>query len=135
MKRASLCFGLALAACATAAPPPERVAGCWIDRDAGVTMRWFADDAAPSALVGDWLRYQDDGVPVSMSFRLEPSDTGWRLCSTTGDATCWRVAQGEGGSLEGGRAFIDGDGARLRIAILGDGDERVIFDGRRDGCD
>jgi hypothetical protein len=45
------------------------------------------------------------------------------------------VARGEGGSLEGGRAFIDTHGERLRIAVVGDGPERVIFQGRRDGCD
>jgi hypothetical protein len=45
------------------------------------------------------------------------------------------VAQGESGSLEGGRAFIDAFSDRLRISVVGDGDERTIFQGRRDGCD
>jgi hypothetical protein len=47
---------------------------------------------------------------------------------------CWRVAEGDGGSLEGGRAFIDAHGDRLRITVLGDGPEHLIFYGRRQGC-
>jgi hypothetical protein len=48
---------------------------------------------------------------------------------------CWIVARGAGGSLEGGRVFIDTHGERLRITVAGDGPERVIFQGNRDGCD
>jgi hypothetical protein len=144
MKRAMLCLALALAACATAPPPPpERVAGCWIDRGARgepgpVTMRWLPDDASPGALIGDRLNYSNAGPPENVRYRLEPRETFWRLCelnAENGEVQCWRVAQGESGMLEGGRAFIDAHGDRLRIAILGAGPERVIFYGNRDGCD
>jgi hypothetical protein len=60
----------------------------------------------------------------------------WRLCENREGAAarCWDVAQGEHGSLDGGRAFIDAFGNELRIAIDGDGPERVIFEGRRQNC-
>ncbi|MEZ6023847.1 MAG: hypothetical protein R3C16_10655 [Hyphomonadaceae bacterium] len=46
------------------------------------------------------------------------------------------MAQGRSGSLQGGRAFIDASGERLRIAVVSEaGAERIIFNGRRDGCD
>jgi hypothetical protein len=71
-------------------------------------------------------------------YSLEPSDAGWSLCEldAAGAATrCWQVAEGEGGPLEGGRAFIDAHGDRLRISVIGDGPEQLIFSGRRSGCD
>lgn len=132
---------LLLAACATSGagrPPPERVAGCWINRDARAsTMRWLPDQARPGVLAGSLIVYGQTGVTSSRRFALEPSGGGWSLCELqAGAATrCWQVAQGEGGSLQGGRAFIDAHGDRLRIAIIGDGPENVIFHGRRDGCD
>jgi hypothetical protein len=132
---------LVLAACATSAeekPPPERVAGCWINRDAGAsTMRWLPDRARPGVLAGSLIVYGQTGVTSSSRYSLEPSGDGWSLCEIdAGAATrCWQVAQGQGGSLEGGRVFIDAHGDRLRIAVIGDGPEMVIFHGRRDGCD
>jgi hypothetical protein len=132
---------LLLAACATtdtARPPPERVAGCWINRDArATTMRWLPDRERPNVLSGSLIVYGQTGVASSRRYALEPSGDGWSLCELqAGAATrCWQVAQGEGGSLEGGRAFIDAHGDRLRIAVIGDGPEQVIFHGRRDGCD
>jgi hypothetical protein len=132
---------LLVAACATAASdrtPPERVAGCWINRDAGVvSMRGLLDREHEFMLIGSRVNYSLMGTAMSQRYSLQASEAGWSLCEIeSGAATrCWVVAQGDGGSLEGGRAFIDAHGDRLRIAILGDGPERVIFYGQRDGCD
>jgi hypothetical protein len=141
MKHAAACL-LFVAACASAPStlsPTEQVRGCWINRDVGATtMRWLPDRARPDVLAGAHLVYRQTGAPVSTRYTLEPSDQGHSLCEldASGAATkCWRVARGEGGSLDGGRAFIDTHGERLRIAVVGDGPERVIFHGRRDGCD
>lgn len=133
---------LLLSACVTSAPasPPERVAGCWINRDVGaVTMRWLLERARPGVLAGVRTVYGQAGVTSSMRYALEPSGQGWSLCELDAEAAaatrCWQVAEGEGGSLDGGRAFIDTHGDSLRISVLGLGAEQVIFQGRRDGCD
>jgi hypothetical protein len=127
------------AGCATASDiaPAARVAGCWINRDAGtITMRWMPDAARQGVLNGAKTSYGVSGVTGAERFTLEPHNAGWSFCQRTGDGQhCWDVAQGEGGSLEGGRAFIDTAGDNLRIAIMGDGPERVVFQGRRYGCD
>lgn len=137
-----LAAALALSACVTSgdtSTPTERVAGCWINRDVGAaTMRWMPDPTRPNVMNGAKLVYRQVSSPVSTRYTLEPSETGWAFCEldAAGAATrCWRVAQGESGSLEGGRVFIDQHGDRLRISVVGDGSERVIFYGRRDGCD
>jgi len=129
-----------LASCATAPPttPSERVAGCWIARGEGgdaVTMRWLPGPAG--TLNGDLLRYTSAGASGREAYVLREGAGAWTLCETTeGSAgACWTVAQSESGSLEGGRAFIDAHGDRLRIAILDGGGERVLFQGNRDGCD
>lgn len=139
--RAAFAF-LMLAACATAGSartPAERVVGCWINRDmVAVTMRWFPDRENPGVTLGARLAYRPAGDPVSTRYSLEPSAEGWSLCElddTRAAKVCWQVAQGEGGSLEGGRAFIDTHSERLRITVIGDGPEQTIFAGRRDGCD
>jgi|GEM_PF-2380352 len=133
---------LVLSACATVAevrPPAERVAGCWINRDAGaVTMRWLPDRERPGVLNGARLVYGQTGVTRSTRYTLEPSEAGASLCELGPDGAatrCWPVAEGEGGSLEGGRAFLDAYGDRLRITVIGDGPDQTIFHGRRDGCD
>lgn len=138
----SLVAALLLAACATGAPPPPatRVAGCWINRDAGaVTMRWLANPERPGALLGARIQYGQAGAERRTRFSLEPSGQGWALCELDSEAAaatrCWQVAEGEGGSLEGGRAFIDTHGDRLRIEVIGAGPALLIFQGRRDGCD
>jgi hypothetical protein len=129
---------LLLAGCVTDAAtrtPPERVAGCWINRDAGtVLMRWLPDPNRPGSLAGVRTRVGINGQR-SERFSLEPDNDGWKLCRQGDAPRCWRVAQGDSGSLEGGRAFIDTAGDNLRVAVVGDGPERVIFQGRRDGCD
>jgi hypothetical protein len=132
---------LFLAACATASaprPPPERLAGCWINRDSGViTMRWTPDSSRPGTLTGSRLHYGASS-PVRTRYSLEQSAAGWSFCeldSSGAASRCWLVAEGEGGSLEGGRVFIDAYGERLHIAVVGDGPDQVIFHGRRDGCD
>ena len=141
MKRAVACL-LFVAACAStpsSVPPDQQVRGCWINRDVGATtMRWLPDRTRPDVLAGARLVYRQVGAPVLTRYTLEPSENGHSLCEldASGAATkCWRVARGEGGSLDGGRAFIDSHGERLRISVVGDGPERVIFQGRRDGCD
>lgn len=137
---AAACF--LLAACATVgatAPPPERVAGCWIDRDnaGATTMRWLPDRGRPGVLAGAKLVYRPTGAPIASRYALEQSEEGWSMCQLEGGVAtrCWQVAEGQGGSLEGGRVFIDAYGDRLRITVIGDGPDRVIFNGRRDGCD
>lgn len=138
LSAASLLF---VAACATApsGSPAEQLRGCWINRDVGATtMRWLPDRTRPDVLAGARLQYRQTGAPVSTRFTLEPSDEGYSLCELDEQSAatkCWRVARGEGGTLEGGRAFIDSHGERLRIAVVGDGPERLIFSGNRDGCD
>lgn len=131
---------LLVASCATAPAltPAERVAGCWIDRvgdNDAVTMRWLP--GAAGALNGDLLRYSSAGAGGRESYVLRQTAEAWALCETTegSGGACWNVAEGQTGSLEGGRAFIDAHGERLRIAILDGGGERVLFQGRRDGCD
>jgi hypothetical protein len=130
---------LLLASCATSpsTPPSERVAGCWIARDGAnaTTMRWFP--GADGAFNGELLRYTAAGAGEHESYVLRPSVEGWELCQTmSADASqCWFVAQGTSGSLEGGRAFIDSHRDRLRIAIVNEGEELVLFQGNRDGCD
>jgi len=135
-------FALLLtAACATtlAGEPGERVAGCWIARDASggaTTMRWLPDQQRPGALRGDKLVYAAGGATQNETYRLEPNAAGWTLCQIeAAGERCWQVAHGDEGSLEGGRAFIDEHEERLRITVVGDGQDRVIFQGARDGCD
>lgn len=141
MKRAAAAACLLAAACATTpTPPAQRLAGCWINRETAsvTTMRWLPDQARPGALSGALLVYSGAGATSNSHYSLEPSEMGSSLCEldSGGAATrCWVVAEGESGSLERGRAFIDTHGERLRITIIGDGPERLIFSGRRDGCD
>lgn len=141
MKYAVACVLLA-AACASAPPgrmPAEQLRGCWINRDAGATtMRWLPDRARPDVLSGVRHVYRQSGSPTVTRYTLEPSEQGASMCEldAAGAATrCWQVARGESGTLEGGRVFIDTHGERLRITVAGDGPERTIFQGRRDGCD
>lgn len=129
-----------LGACATASTlsPPERLLGCWIDRDAGAaTMRWFVDQGG--GLRGVHLVHKHASEPERTLFSLETRGAGHAFCQLDAEGRaatqCWQVAEGEGGSLEGGRAFIDRYGDRLRIAVVSGGPERVVFFGRQDGCD
>mgnify|MGYP000861804197 CR=1 FL=1 len=131
-----------LASCASAGDtrsPADRVAGCWINRDVGVsTMRWLPDPAHAGVLIGSKLVYSQSGANRATRYSLSQGVEAWGLCEldATGASTvCWQVAQGQGGSLDGGRAFIDASGDALRIAVIGAGPEQIIFQGRRDGCD
>jgi hypothetical protein len=135
-------FALLLtAACATtlAGQPGERVAGCWIQRDGSggaTTMRWLPDAARPGSLRGDRLVYSGAGATQNETYRLEPNGETWTLCQIeAAGERCWQVAMDDEGSLEGGRAFIDTHAEDLRITVVGDGQDRVIFQGARDGCD
>lgn len=135
----TLAILLLLAACATTPPaaPAERLHGCWINRDgAGRTMRWLRDREHPEVLNGVLHDMRDHS---HTRYVLTPTAEGDLLCELEpeGGVTrrCWAVASGDGGSLEGGRVFIDQYGESLRISVAGDGPERTIFQGRRDGCD
>lgn len=131
---------LLAAACATVAPssPGGRVAGCWIARDeagGAAIMRWLPDTTRPGALRGE-KSVTSGGASAHELYRLEASGDVWSLCQIeAAGERCWRVAEDEEGSLEGGRAFIDAHHEALRISIVGDGADRVVFDGARDGCD
>lgn len=133
---------LLLGACATAAPPPAppaRVAGCWIDRESEltVTMRWLPERNRPGVLEGNLLEYHRNMTPSRTArYTLEPRESHHVMCSHwQAEPICWKVAEGDEGSLEGGRVFIDAGEERLRISVMSDGVEDVIFEGQRDGCD
>lgn len=142
----AVALSLMLAACASVGgspwPPPDRVAGCWIERSgvSATTMRWLRDPARPDVMLGSKLVYGASGVTARARYLMEraPDQQSWQLCelNTAGESSrCWGIAEGEGGSLEGGRVFIDSYGQRLRIEVIGDGPSRTIFTGARDGCD
>ncbi|MFZ2031791.1 MAG: hypothetical protein WAU68_15880 [Vitreimonas sp.] len=127
-----------LAACATGSPlsPAQRLAGCWINRDVGAArMRWSQSPNSEGAFLGSKTTFGIAGNNMIERYRLENVEGAWRLCrADAGGAQCWAVAQGDGGPLGGGRAFIDAGGDNLRIAVIGEGPERVIFQGHREGC-
>jgi hypothetical protein len=128
-----------LAACATGSTltPAQRLAGCWINRDAGASrMRWSETPDSGGSYAGSKTTFGIAGTNSTEHYTLSSAESGWRLCRTdAADAGhCWAVAQGEGGSLTGGRAFIDGSSDNLRIAVIGDGPERVVFQGHREAC-
>ena len=138
-----LVMALFAAACASAPTPPanERVAGCWIDRGQNrtVTMRWLRG-GEPGILNGQLLEYGMTGaISRRASYTLAPRDGRWTLCEVGAvreESQCYAVAEGDTGSLEGGRVFIDSHREELRIAVVGaNGAREVLFDGRRDGCD
>lgn len=128
-----------LAACATGSTlsPAQRLAGCWINRDAGAArMRWSETPNSDGAYLGSKTMFGIVGANSTERYALTNADGGWRLCRVDGaDAPhCWTVAQGEGGSLTGGRAFIDAGGDNVRIAVIGEGPERLIFQGHSEAC-
>lgn len=127
---------LALAACATTLTPAERLAGCWVAQaPSPVAMNWAPDAARPDVMIG--VR-SDPGGGAPTRFSLGPGDRGQVLCElglNAADQRCWAVAEGEGGSLEGGRAFIDRHGARLTIEVLGAAPSVIVFQGHKRRCD
>lgn len=141
MRALLVCLMVAACATAPAPPPPERVAGCWIARgdEVTTTMRWLPDYELLGRVNGALLRYGPGEASENANYRLTPRSDGWDFCQLgAGEGAaeaCWRVAIGQAGSLEGGRVFIDQHGDRLRIALVSAEGERLIFDGRRDGCD
>ncbi|MEQ1619278.1 MAG: hypothetical protein ABL883_13155 [Terricaulis sp.] len=128
---------LAMAACAATptATPAERLAGCWLaPPPAAALMRWAPDSARPGVMLG--VRNDPRGGEPTR-FRLALGERGVELCELVSDGAdpqCWAVAEGEGGSLEGGRAFIDRHGDRLTIEILGGGPSRLVFQGHQRRC-
>jgi hypothetical protein len=129
---------LLVASCATLPPPSTRLAGCWIDRNddgTATTMRWMPDESRPGVFNGALLNYTATGAGEAERYTLQPRGRAWDLCRA-GTTQCWEVAQSSSGSLEGGRAFIDAHGDRLRVSVLDfRTEERIIFSGARDGCD
>lgn len=126
---------LLAAACATtpAPTPPERIFGCWISRanpENVMMMRFLRDASAPGVLNG-----HVSTMTSSTPYRLEPRGAEWALCEAQAGGACWTVAQGDEGSLEGGRAFIDAHDDYVRLSVVNGGAEREIFQGARDGCD
>ena len=81
-------------------------------------MRWLPDRERPGVLAGTRHVYRQTGAPQVTRYHLEPSEEGVvdvrTRCGRRGDQML-EVARGEGGSLEGGRVFIDTHGERLRI--------------------
>lgn len=137
----SILAAFLVVACATTPiePPDQKVAGCWIDRGQNrtVTMRWLRSD---EGLRGDLLEYGRTGnVGRRAHYSLAQEGQAWELCERLDmgmPGRCWQVAEGESGSLEGGRIFIDRHREELRIAVVGGPDDsEVIFDGDVDGCD
>lgn len=129
---------LLLSACATAPQNAEsfRIAGCWANREQPrvETMAWRT---MGDTLEGELIAFeQGDPVAQRNRFTLARAPLGWQLCEATVEgAPCWLVAYESAGSLEGGRAFIDQAGDRLRIGvIMADGGERKIFEGEREAC-
>lgn len=135
---------LSVVACATTPPepPPERVHGCWIARgdEATTTFRWLPNRDAGGRMEGVAMQYGRGAPRQYGRYAIETNAQGeWQFCQFDADGpggnVCWRVAQSGTGSLEGGRAFIDLHDERLRISVVTAEGERLIFDGRRDGCD
>jgi hypothetical protein len=130
-----VCASLLLAGCVTASAlnPGERVIGCWRNNDAAVAMTWGPD--AAGGFIGV---VSPDGEAGPRRYNLRDSAEAWTLCERDAagvtDAQCWPVAQGQGGSLQGGRAFIDRQGERLHIAVADGQSQRIIFAGRRAPC-
>jgi hypothetical protein len=127
-----LLAALLLSACATAIPS-QRVNGCWVSQEEGAapaTLRFTPDRNRPGILHGALIR---NGVREN--YDLRQYVTGWSFCQMeAGGDHCWQVAEAESGSLEGGRAFIDSEANHLRISIIGQEGERVIFQGERGDC-
>ncbi len=97
-------------------------------------MRWAPDPAQPELMLG--VRNDPRGGAPTR-FRLGVGGQGQEFCELgPGSAVnqCWVVAEGDGGSLEGGRAFIDRDGDRLTIEIMGGAANRLVFQGNRRRC-
>ncbi|HVY85224.1 MAG TPA: hypothetical protein VG943_08825 [Caulobacterales bacterium] len=145
--RAAL-LALALAACATSAAPsvPAELRGCWIARepDRTVTMRWFPGRAG-SNWRGDQLFYaKDGGEPFHQAYRID-EEIGvddaprphWVVCPLDDGlphgAPCRALSFAH--SSEDYHAEIIASADHLHFAFFDEGEETVLFDGARDGCD
>lgn len=132
-------FAFLLTACTTAGQvlsPPERVLGCWADRNGAAhsVMRWRAGEA-PGSAAGEFISQSATPESRPRFLALKPNGAGWTLCDTTEGGACWAVAQGESGSLEGGRAFIDRHHDRLSFSVVGaDGRDLLRFVGESEAC-
>lgn len=135
MRMTFACLALAACAIAPAPTPAARLVGCWVaQRPITLVMDWAPDPAQPEVMIG--VR-SDPARGESTRFSLAPSDQGPVFCElgpSDANQRCWGVAEGEGGSLEGGRAFIDRHGERLTIEILGASPSLIVFQGHSRRC-
>jgi hypothetical protein len=100
--------------------------------DAGTNSLRFTPDRSRPGILHGLLSRQGGAVE---RYQLRQYMSGWSFCQIEGGQDhCWQVAQEQSGSLEGGRAFIDAEGGHLRISVIGQEGERVIFEGQRDAC-
>ena len=139
-----LLAALFLAACATSAPPsvPAQLRGCWIAREPErtVTMRWFPQGAAWR---GDQLFYDKaGGEPAHQAYRIEANNGanaqgGWTICPLDDGlphgAPCRALSFGP--SSEDYHAELVATADHLHFAWVDEGEETILFDGARDGCD
>ncbi|MES1199779.1 MAG: hypothetical protein ABUS48_07350 [Pseudomonadota bacterium] len=138
---------LLLAACATSAAPdavPSALRGCWIAREADrtVTMRWFPEHGG-SSWHGDQLFYPKDGsAPEHQGFRIdatagENEHFGWAVCPLDDGlphgAPCRALTFAH--SSEDYHAELIATADHLHFGFFDSGEELVLFDGPRDGCD
>lgn len=92
-------------------------------------MRWDVG-AVQGAYVGEIA--PAEGAPGR--YTLANTASGWALCTAEG-GSCWSVEQARSGSLQGGRAFIDGYGEHVQLVVVReDGGEALRFEGRRAAC-
>lgn len=132
-----------LAACASAppaAPGPEAVQGCWIERRAGGetrTMRWFPDGGVWR---GEAVLARDSGGR-STELRLERQGAGWRICSArygrSIQSSCAPAVFGAAPPAdEDAWSEIYASPDRLKmVGRMRGAAPRTIIDAARDGCD
>lgn len=97
-------------------------------------MRWLRDSQRPGALNGDMLVYAPSGATQSARYRLEPRGGSWALCETAAER-CWQVGQRSEAARGAAHALIETQPEFLRISVVGEGANRIVFEGARDGCD
>ncbi|MEJ0058918.1 MAG: hypothetical protein WDM79_04715 [Terricaulis sp.] len=144
MSARPLLLALVLAACATSAASdvvPAALRGCWIERrgEDTVTMRWFPESGL--AWRGDQLFYAPGQEPERQGYRIEATageneQFGWALCpqAEPTNPPCRALFFKDGGDVDY-RFEIRASAEHLRLTMFDEGQETVLFDGARDGCD
>ena len=139
----ALVLALALTACATSTAPsvPSVLRGCWIaqEPDRTVTMRWFPHGASWR---GDQLFYaKDGGEPQHQAYRIDAGGEGeaggWSICPLDDGlphgAPCRALYFSASSEEYHAEIIVNAD--HLHFAWVDDGQENVLFDGARDGCE